>query len=68
MRLTVIMLDTARTQSAIAHENEWVPYGRRTVHVELTPEQCDQLKPRNLTPHKKVDPILETVGEVFLEE
>jgi hypothetical protein len=44
--LTVVLIDTTRTVSAIVHENEWKPYSKRTVQIELTPEQRAQLEPR----------------------
>lgn len=47
-KLQVVMLDTWRTSIAITHENEHVPYGRRLVTIELTPEQLALLAPRHL--------------------
>ena len=64
--LTVIMLNTQRTYIAIVHENEHIPYGRRTIHVELTTEQIEKLRPKCVGSNGgKV--VLEEVGEVFLE-
>ena len=45
--LTVVLADTHRTTVAIVHENEHIPYRRRTVHVKLTPEQLAQIEPRS---------------------
>lgn len=47
MRLTVILADTQRTYIAIVHENEHLPYRRRSVTIELTPEQAALLTPRS---------------------
>jgi hypothetical protein len=44
--LTVVLADTHRTHMAIVHENECMPYRRRTVQIELTPEQMAAIAPR----------------------
>lgn len=46
MRVTFVLANTHRTYVAIVHENEHVPYRRRTVTIELTPEQVALLEPR----------------------
>lgn len=44
--LTVILIDPSPNHAAIIHENEWRPYGRRTVQISLTEEQRRKLAPR----------------------
>jgi len=44
--LTVVLIDDTPNYIAIVHENEWRPYGRRTVQIELTDEQRRQIAPR----------------------
>lgn len=46
--LTVVLADTHRTRMAIVHENESIPYQRRTVQIELTPEQMAAIAPRKV--------------------
>ena len=67
MKLTVVMLDTWQTQIAIQYENEHRPYGKRTVQIELSPEQIRQLDPRKLGTSGGHD-VHETIGEVWLED
>lgn len=67
MKLTVIMLNTQRTCITITCDNEWVPYGRRTVQIELTPEQLETLKPRHVGQNQGKD-VYEEIGQVWLEE
>lgn len=66
MKLTVIMLDTYRTQIAIGYENEHRPYGRRAVQIELTPEQMELLKPRKVGERGATD-VYEEYGYSWLE-
>ena len=46
--LTVVMLDDLITETAIVHENQWRPYGKRTVQIQLTEDQRAQLRPRHV--------------------
>ena len=46
--LTVVFADTHRTMIAITYENDHMPYRRRTVQIELTPQQRAALEPRVL--------------------
>lgn len=66
MTLTVVMLDTLRTTIAVVHENEHMPYGRRTVQIELTPEQAAKLTPRELGSMNGTK-VYETIGPLWLE-
>ncbi|MCY4114878.1 MAG: hypothetical protein OXG33_13220 [Chloroflexi bacterium] len=44
--LTVVLIDDTPNYIAIVHENEWRPYGRRTVQIRLTEEQRRLIAPR----------------------
>lgn len=44
--LTVVFADTHRTMIAVSFENDHIPFRRRSVQIELTPEQREQLAPR----------------------
>lgn len=46
MKVTFILADTHCTYLSVVHENEHRPYRRRTVTIELTPEQAALLAPR----------------------
>jgi len=67
LALAVEMVNTYRTRIAVIHENDHLPYSRRTVHVELTPEQMDAIKPRHLGVECGQD-VCEEYGRVWLEE
>lgn len=67
MKLTVVMIDTWRTRLAIVHENEYITYRRRTVQIELTPEQQKLLAPRKLGVDCGKD-VHEEMGESWLED
>ena len=64
--LTVVLADTHGTQTAIIYENEHRPYQRRTVQIELTPEQRRQLEPRH-TGRVKGTETFEEVHQAWLE-
>lgn len=64
--LTVIILNTTETYLRLVHENEYVPYGRRTVHIPLTPEQMEMLRLKYTGRHDGSDRH-EVIGEVWLE-
>lgn len=66
MKLTVIMLDNHRTYIAVVYENDHIPYGRRTVQIELTPEQMTQITPRKLGVINGKDKF-EEIGPCWLE-
>ena len=66
MKLMVVILDRFRTEFALTYENQAVPYGRRIVSIELTKEQSEALRLRELgvaNGQKR----FEEVGEVWLE-
>lgn len=67
MKLQVTMLDRLRTEVAIVHENQHVPYGRRQVTIELTPEQAAQLAPHSLG-WSGGSERFEEIGEVWIEQ
>ncbi len=64
--LTVILVDSTATDIAITHQNEWLPFRKRTVHIELTDEQMKMLEPRH-TGTINGKPQFEVIGEVWLE-
>lgn len=66
MKLTVILVNTWRTQMAIVHENSYMPYTRRTVQIELTPEQVAAIAPQKIGVNCGKD-VHEEMGEVWLE-
>lgn len=61
MKVTFVLADTHRTYVAVVHENEHVPYRRRTVTIELTPEQVAQLAPRRVGVSQGADVYEETL-------
>ena len=65
--LTVIMEDRLRTEISIIHENQCVPYDRRTVHIPLTDEQIAMIEPRFLG-HSGGQKRYEDIGSVWLED
>jgi len=67
MKLNVVMIDTFRTYIAVAYENDHLPYGRRLVQIELTPEQVEKLRPRELG-SAQGKPFFEEIGQVWLEK
>lgn len=66
MILTAIMLNTFRTRIALEYENEAIPFGRRTVHIELTPDQIEQLKPQHVGVERGKD-VYEEFGGCWIE-
>ncbi len=48
VKLHFILADTHRTYIAVVHENEHVPYRKRIVTIELTPEQLKAIEPRKV--------------------
>ena len=64
--LTVVLADTQVTQTAIIFENEHRPYQRRTVQIELTPDQRRQLEPRHTGRVNGTD-TFEEVHQAWLE-
>jgi hypothetical protein len=67
MKLNVIFLDTNRTRVALIHENQMIPYGRRHVQIELTPEQIKQLQ-RQQVGQSGEGIVYEELGDVWLED
>lgn len=67
MKLHFILADTHQTRMRLIHENEWVPYKKRVVTIELTPEQSEQIRPR-LVGHEGNSDCFEEILEVFMEE
>lgn len=65
--LTVIMADTFKTEVAIYHENSYLPYSYRTIHIKLTDEQIKLLTPEKVGERCGKD-VFEEVSSVFLEK
>lgn len=66
MKLTFLLADTYRTQVAIVHEGESRPYGRRSVTIDLTPEQMAAVQRKLLGASSGVD-VYEEYLDVFIE-
>ena len=66
MKLTVVIGDTWTTTCRLEHENEWVPYKRRVVKIELTPEQEALLEMRIVGLNKGAD-IYEEILDSWIE-
>ena len=66
MVLTVVIANTWETTCRLQHENEWVPYSKRTVHIELTPEQTEKLRLRKVGVDRGRD-VTECIADVFFE-
>jgi hypothetical protein len=66
MRLTVIIADTWSTTMRLQHENECIPYRRRTVHLDLTPEQCSALDLR-IVGRTGIKDVYEEILQCWLE-
>lgn len=64
--LTVIFADTHRTMESIVYENEHVPYRKRIVQIELTPEQRKALE-RRYTGHGSSGEMYEELLECWFE-
>lgn len=66
VKLHFILADTYRTYLATAFDNEHVPYRKRIVTIELTPEQMEAIKPRKVGVDQGKD-VYEEVLDVILE-
>ena len=66
MKLTVIMVNTHRTAIAIRYENDHMPFTRRVVSVDLTPDQVEMLKPMEVGTWSG-KPVYEEIGQSWLE-
>ena len=52
---------------AVMHENSYLPYTYRTVHIDLTPDQLCALRPKSLGTNCGKE-VFEEIGAVYLEE
>ena len=66
LKLTVIVEDQYRTYVGLVHEEQIVPYGRRTVQIQLTPEQNALLECRELGKASGTT-VREVIRECWLE-
>lgn len=64
--LTVVLADTQRTRDSIVYEEEHLPYRRRTVQIELAPEQRAKIELRKVGSNG-VEPIYEEIAGCWLE-
>lgn len=66
MKVTFEIRDTWRTYCANVFEQEVVPHARRTVQVELTPEQLKQISLRKIG-QDGGKPVFETLTMCWIE-
>ncbi len=66
MKLHFILADTYRTYLATTFENEHVPYKKRIVTIELTPDQLDAIRPHKVGTSGGNE-VYEEVLDVILE-
>lgn len=66
MKITVVILDTWQTISAINCLGEALPFGKRSVQIELTPEQKKQLELREVG-ESGVNKVYEQYGSCWIE-
>lgn len=66
MKLTVILANTWSTYLAMAHEGERRSYQKRTVQIDLTPEQLAKIEPRYVGDNGTTK-MKEDIMECFLE-
>ena len=66
LTLSVIIEDRYRTYIGMVHEQQIVPYGRRTVQIQLTPKQNAQLECNELGKASGTT-VHEVIRECWLE-
>lgn len=66
MKVTVILVNTLRTRVAVVHENDHLPFSRRTVQIELTPDQEAAIAGRVVGTWQGED-VFEEIGGCWLE-
>jgi len=66
MTLRFIWANTYRNRMAIIHENESIPWQKRVVSIELTPEQLSAIQPQHLGSDCG-QPVYEEFFEVIAE-
>lgn len=66
MKVTFIIANTYATECSIVHENEWRPYPKRTVTIELTSKQCEQLRLKKVGSRGQ-EPVFEEIHDCFVE-
>jgi hypothetical protein len=64
--LTVIFVDSFRKEIALVHEDENFPYQFRTVQIQLTDEQVNQLQKKEIGKRKGI-PVFEEIYNSWLE-
>jgi hypothetical protein len=66
MKITFVVADTWATTARLQHENEYVPYKKRTVQVELNHEQMEKLKLRKVG-DRYGSSVFEEILDCFIE-
>ena len=66
MRLGFIIANCHETRMRLEFENEWVPYKKRVVFINLTDEQVKQLKCENVG-SSLGNEVYEEILEVFID-
>ena len=67
MKLHIILADTWRSIMTREMTNQAVPFTKRVVTIELTPEQEEAVKPQHVGTNGGVD-MYEEILEVIVEE
>ena len=65
MKITFVLTDTFETRMRLTHENEYIPYKKRVVQIELTPMQLEKIQPRKVGFDKKN--IYEEITDCWIE-
>ena len=65
-KITFVLADTYSSYMRLVHENKSVPYSKRIVQIELTPEQMEKIKPKFIGKKGKEE-IFEEILECWLE-
>lgn len=67
MKLIVELVNTFRTRLAVHHENDHIPFRRRIVCIELTPDQIKKLEPKKLGTDQGAD-VFEELGNIWVQD
>lgn len=65
-RVTFTLADEFVTQVSVIHMNEHTPFRKRTVTIDLTPEQMERIAPRFVGQHNGHD-VYEVVHDCHIE-
>jgi len=67
MKLTFIIADELANRMRLQYENEFFPYRKRTVSIELTQEQIEQIGIKEVGIFEGTK-VWEVIHEVWVEE